>query len=524
MGVRDATRILRGASLAGLCGVLAFGMAPFTGTTAKATEILSLKKVISIPGGGKITSFDIGLVDPTTNLYVLADRTNNAVDVVDTVSNTIVNFAGSGLFAGAAPGGSSVSGPNGVMIVRSREIWASDGDGSIKFLTLYNHLQTVPAVQTASRQKALNPLAPVTRADEMCYDPVHNAGFVAIPGDGAATTAPLIVRIDFRTHSITGQLNFDGVGGGGNGITVFSQGGLEQCQFNPRNNHIYVTVDADVAGGVSPGGGGNVAVAEFDPVTLQFISVLDITPLACAGGTGLAIGPVVGGTFGEIAVGCGGPDSTAGALRSAVIVDDGTISGATFVPGTRTACTFPTTCTVLPYQAGADEIAFNGIVTAAGTSCPAGSPGLPDCHYYFVKGAANEPGNTTPYPGAIVTGGGVFPVAVIPAGPDAGKTPQCPAVLQTTLPNGVYGSQDSAFAATTMRACGRWAHRNGSDRPAEAAVAGPRVTAGIPAVEKRRHSCGQIGPSGEPYYVSRICEERHHRRQRQSVSRRGSRL
>jgi hypothetical protein len=451
----------RTGAIACVAGVCALGAT----VLAQATEILSLKKVISV---GTITSFDIGFVDTTLNFYLLADRTNNAVDVIDTNSNTLVLVAGPGAFAGAAAGGTSVSGPNGVMTVHSREIWASDGDGSIKFLSMATG-GVLGQVVTADRQKALNPLAPVTRADEMCFDPVDNVGFVAVPGDGAAATAPLIVRISGRTHQISGQLNFDGLGGGGNGITVFSQGGLEQCQFNPRNNHIYVVVDSDAAGGTSPGGAGQVAVAEFDPVTLQFISVLDITPLACAGGAGLAIGPVIGGTFGSIAVGCGGPDPTAGALRSAVIVDDGTTSGATFVPGTRTACSFPTTCVVLPNQAGADEIAFNGIVTAAGTSCPAGAPGVPDCHYYFAKGNGNSPGNTTPFPGAIVTGGGVFPVAVIPAGPDAGKTPQCPAALQSTLPNGVYGSQDFT-AGNTL---GHYAAVNGrspSDFTAAASV------------------------------------------------------
>src|SRR5262249_31079816 len=156
------------------------------------TEVLSLKAVIPIPSAsGKITSFDIGFVDPVTNLYVLADRTSNAIDVIDTNTNTFVMFAGQGLFAGVQPGGNSFSGPDGAMIVNHREIWAGDGDGSIKFLSLATG-GFLGQVSTAAIQQAVNPLAPVTRADEMCFDPVHNLGFVAIPGDGAATTFPII--------------------------------------------------------------------------------------------------------------------------------------------------------------------------------------------------------------------------------------------------------------------------------------------------------------------------------------------
>ena len=69
-------------------------------SAALATETLTLKTVVSIPGG-KITSFDISFVDPGLNYYILGDRTNKAVQVINTVNNTIVMSAGQGIFKGA---------------------------------------------------------------------------------------------------------------------------------------------------------------------------------------------------------------------------------------------------------------------------------------------------------------------------------------------------------------------------------------------------------------------------------------
>ena len=41
-------------------------------------------------GGAPLLSFDISFVDPTTGIYLLADRSHNAVDVIDTTTNTLV--------------------------------------------------------------------------------------------------------------------------------------------------------------------------------------------------------------------------------------------------------------------------------------------------------------------------------------------------------------------------------------------------------------------------------------------------
>ena len=64
-------------------------------------------------------------------LYALGDRTNNAVDLVDTHDNTFLGFCGRGKFTGAT-GNNDTSGPDGVLIRDGKEIWAGDGNSTVK--------------------------------------------------------------------------------------------------------------------------------------------------------------------------------------------------------------------------------------------------------------------------------------------------------------------------------------------------------------------------------------------------------
>src|ERR1700716_2195088 len=108
----------------GLASLLAGALAPALATTAltpaAAEDGLVPSAQITLPN--KITSFDISFVDPVTGYYILGDRTGNAVDVIDTATNTLIMQAGKGLFKGAT-GNNDTSGPDGVLIVNHREIW-----------------------------------------------------------------------------------------------------------------------------------------------------------------------------------------------------------------------------------------------------------------------------------------------------------------------------------------------------------------------------------------------------------------
>ena len=160
-------RFRRTGGIACAAGVCALGAA----VAAHATERLVLKTVISAPGGGKFTSFDISFVDTARNIYILGDRTNSAVQVVNTNNNTIILSAGQGLFTGNT-GNNNTSGPDGVMTVLNHEIWAGDGDSTLKFLSLANGV-LLGQVSTGGQ----------FRVDEMCFDTIHNIGFVANNAD-----------------------------------------------------------------------------------------------------------------------------------------------------------------------------------------------------------------------------------------------------------------------------------------------------------------------------------------------------
>src|ERR1017187_1686626 len=81
-----------------ICFALALAPALLTPTTpVRADETFAPIAVISMPGGQKIQSFDISFVDPVIGIYVLGDRTNFAVDVIDTTTNTVLTQLTAGL-------------------------------------------------------------------------------------------------------------------------------------------------------------------------------------------------------------------------------------------------------------------------------------------------------------------------------------------------------------------------------------------------------------------------------------------
>jgi hypothetical protein len=95
------------------------------GVAAAADERYTPTQIIPVPGG--LTSFDISFVDPAIDAFALADRTNKAIDLIDTRSKTLIQHPASPPFAGNVASPANASGPNGVIIVDHREIWAADG-------------------------------------------------------------------------------------------------------------------------------------------------------------------------------------------------------------------------------------------------------------------------------------------------------------------------------------------------------------------------------------------------------------
>ena len=263
--------------------------------------------VIAVPGN-PISSTDISWVDPGTERFYLADRSNFGVDIVDAEENFYVGRVGG--MAGPKPsgGGTSVTngpGPNGVLVTPDRRLWAGDGNSTVQVADVDanspTYLSILKSVNTANATCDTNtpPGNPASatghwcgRADELGYDSRDHLILVAnnaplsptlvcpTPSNPAAHCAisPYATLIDARTFTVLGQITFTGAGG------------LEQPLWDADLRRFWITVPGPV--------GGNPTIARIDPtrlpLTVDKSFVLDckaLTGVASPGITGIALGP-----------------------------------------------------------------------------------------------------------------------------------------------------------------------------------------------------------------------------------------
>jgi hypothetical protein len=148
--------------------------------------------IISIPG---LASFDISWVDEPTQTYYFADRTHAAVQIIDARTNEVVNQAIG--FVGFR-GSNDVSGPDGVVVIQSaHELWAGDGDSTVKVFDLKNEstpLVATHVIDTGGR----------FRADEMAFDPKDHLMADRLPlryrTVGMGPGNPEVLFVDSRMH------------------------------------------------------------------------------------------------------------------------------------------------------------------------------------------------------------------------------------------------------------------------------------------------------------------------------------
>ena len=295
---------------------------------AAADEAFKPTTAITLPGGQKIQSFDISYVDPVIGLYVLADRTNKAVDAVDTGSNTVINQYGAGTFVGFT-GNNDTSGPNGAMIVQHRELWVGDGDSTVKVFDL---------ASSGTTPTHVIPTGGAKRADEMC---VNEEDHVALIANDAESPFPFISFVSTQTYSVIKKVVFDGTNG-----TVKATNGIEQCQFDKRTNKFYLNIPEVNGTGANTQPG---AVVTFSAETLNIEHIYSIPLANCVGPQGMAIGPSP-----QILLGCNG--APANGSGSTVVIDEH--NGHVLA--------------TLNNESGADEVWFN--------------PG--DGHYFLARSAA----------------------------------------------------------------------------------------------------------------------------------------
>jgi hypothetical protein len=284
---------------------------------AVADETFSEVAHITIPGA-PLHSFDISWVDSSLHSYLLADRTHAQVDVLDTGAVHTFRAIGAGAFIGDT-GNSDTSGPNGVLTITqpgnpnnsnshgAPQVWAGDGPHPANCPNGPDCKSTVKIFDFASGN-LVNVVSTggTARADELCYDPRDHLVMIANDAD----TPPFVTFISTEgNNKVLGKISIPE-----------SNGGIEQCQWNPRNGMIYLNIPS-----TTDDSNGKVYV--IDPRHETIVAKHDATD-GCQP-TGMALGPAP-----QILLGCGGPDAL-------VMNDDGSI------------------LSVITGQGGEDEVWYN---------------------------------------------------------------------------------------------------------------------------------------------------------------------
>jgi hypothetical protein len=229
---------------------------------------------------GKFASFDISFVDNARDVYYLADRSNNAVDVIDAIDGSFIKSLGKGSFAGVIVGPPTRSGPDGVVTDKAGNVWVGDGlIGGVGHSSL-KAFSPDTGVMIANIDNG-----GAARADELAFGNV-GGGRILIANPNEPTTA-FVTLVNTATKSIIGKVMYDeaahsglpAVGHGFNTNFGGSQHGLEQPAF--LRGHFYLNVPATIQ---NPGG-------EIDVFDANVAKITKILPLATCGGTGLDVGP-----------------------------------------------------------------------------------------------------------------------------------------------------------------------------------------------------------------------------------------
>lgn len=212
-----------------------------------------------------LRAFDVSWNDNSTQRYYLADRTNNAIDLVDSSTDTFLGFIGKGHYTGSRPCPNNpkdmrlCAGPNGVVTDNLGHVWSGDGDANIIEADDKPGTTIVRSIPTNGKG----------RIDELAYDPVDQILLAENDGD----TPPYIVFVSVKSGSIIGRY-----------VYPKDQDGMEQPAWDRQAGWFYQNV---------PGEKNRLDV--FDPHKLP--NPIKSFPVECSGGllgltlSGLTVGP-----------------------------------------------------------------------------------------------------------------------------------------------------------------------------------------------------------------------------------------
>jgi hypothetical protein len=212
-----------------------------------------------------LRAFDVSWNNNSTQRYYLADRTNNAIDLVDSATDTFLGFIGRGHYTGSRPCPGQpeelrlCAGPNGVVTDDLGHVWAGDGDANIIEADDKPGTGIIRSISTNGKG----------RIDELAYDPIDRILMAENDGD----SPPYVVFVSVTDGSVLGRY-----------VYPKKQDGMEQPAWVHQTGLFYQNV---------PGKTNRLDV--FDPHKLP--NPVKSFPVECTGGllgltlSGLTVGP-----------------------------------------------------------------------------------------------------------------------------------------------------------------------------------------------------------------------------------------
>lgn len=218
--------------------------------------------------------FDVSWNDDAAQRYYLSDRTNNAIDVVDSATDTFLGFIGKGQFTGARPCPGQphemrlCAGPNGVVTDNFGHIWSGDGNGNIVEANAKPGAGILRKIPTGG----------TGRLDELAYDRVDH--ILMAENDGSFP--PYVIFLSVPSGKVIGRH-----------VYPKGQKGMEQPAWVPATDMFYQNV---------PGPRNRLDV--YDPHHLP--NPVKSFPVDCSGGLlGLTLSGLTVGPHAELMTVCG---------------------------------------------------------------------------------------------------------------------------------------------------------------------------------------------------------------------------
>jgi hypothetical protein len=211
-----------------------------------------------------LRAFDVSWNDNNTQRYYLADRTNNAIDLVDSSTDTFLGFIGQGHYTGSRPCPDNpkdlrlCAGPNGVVTDDLGHVWSGDGDANIIEADDKPGRTIIRSIPTYGKG----------RIDELAYDPKDRILMAENDGDAP----PYVIFVSVKDGSVLGRY-----------VYPKEQDGMEQPAWVPQTGLFYQNVP------------GMNRLDVFDPHKLP--NPVKSFPVECSGGllgltlSGLTVGP-----------------------------------------------------------------------------------------------------------------------------------------------------------------------------------------------------------------------------------------